>query len=1543
MSVLAKNNLLAQQRLDLSTLLSSESFTAYDFRSLVGFFTGSSQTYIIRGFEIVNKSQFEIQVKVADGLVFNPQDNNGSFYLGLKDDPVQSISLAQSQTFYVEAVFTNETINPVNQAFWNPLALNQDDAAGNQFSASANSQNVLVLSIPSPNTTGFTSGSIPLYKITTDSNQITAITDCRPLLFRLGTGGSIPDAGHKFPWATNRAEPVNQGTGVGQTSTSPFLSANGSGVLNDKGITTLKEWMDAVMTRIAEITGSSVWYSTSLANNYIDGLDLNTVYFDSAGGHSLNPTVDVSFKWNKTLTLSSQGQAPAEWQANYSDVRWRLGGTFTSSSLHTYSDSKFTSPVPANGGNLYLILKRDIPITVTDNAVNWKPAAVPSVYSGQTDVIITGAAGDFTGLAIGDYVRKVSEGYSSYYRVVSYTSGDLGVEITTSQSVADSSVTALKVSRTISGASSVERIRIFVSNYTSADLVADTSQINVDAGIFPYQDIDAYWMGRRVDNKFMLRGFGALELGEEIEAGGNSETENGGGSGGASDILINHAFNARFTSANVYALKTGTGSLLTLHRRKRDNDVETPGPTDNSSALLTYTIQNSIVSAMSVGDTLWVKLNDTIGGTLALGTVVNSSEDSNNLNTTSNVYQVLSAASTPLRNYNNKDVYQIARCTASGSLLFYDGSVLNDWGLYLNQHVETQGDIKADADVYLMTKTNNSVLFIDEQLRIQQDNANFFYDDGGSLFGVFNHRFSPNTIDITTPTEQTWLANLGANALNIGADSSTVRILGDLVVDGDTFAIMTPVIVSEDPNIVLGAGNANNGGGGSGISVADNTLSATTISSIITRTYVDVLYSSAHGYALSDSITINANVGVGGITAGQMNIVYLVTGSGNIISGSSGTAVLFNSTTLRVFTSGTATSSATVSLMAPVWMVRSFTAPSYFQMTDASGLASGMTSWAFRVKGVAQTVTITPVSGFNVVPTAKSTNFSNMRIPFVTNDNAGPSATDSTLDFNDALSFDAVSLTLSVKGIAAIQEGQFSPIVTSAANTKAVWIKNASGTIVDQYGLYIDDLSVGTNNYGIYSTVSLAANRWNIYVAGTGASYFNGPVGFGQTVQAQMTSRINVGAAGSTTAAEGILFGSDANLYRISAGMLHTDTAFDLGTYERFTNYAINTAPVTPPSGKVSVFARENLIWQVDSNGTIYPLTSPLGNVYDEPLAIVASGASGNNQINIASVTPPTTITIPTDSRSVPAAFQTRTYQVGAGELEVYLNGDLLEAGFDYTEVGVFGSFSSQITILAATSMSVGDRLRFRVDSNGGQLIVASGGGGGGSSTMQLTYANGSSITTSLGVPLTINGPSGDKLLSVNGDMYVSGVIDPKGITFIPQVSNPLPGGQSGIWTNPSGDMMWQNSVDSTTINLTTVASNVGSSLQLTVIMNNFSGSTIDIFTPVSVNGSGTLSPITVSNEFSALAAFGVTKENILNNASGQVVTLGALPNVTGFSFGDIVYVSKTGTLTSVKPSIGVSGFVSEDFVIRVGMVVANNNDGNQKDVIVNMQMVGQL
>ena len=124
----------------------------------------------------------------------------------------------------------------------------------------------------------------------------------------------------------------------------------------------------------------------------------------------------------------------------------------------------------------------------------------------------------------------------------------------------------------------------------------------------------------------------------------------------------------------------------------------------------------------------------------------------------------------------------------------------------------------------------------------------------------------------------------------------------------------------------------------------------------------------------------------------------------------------------------------------------------------------------------------------------------------------------------------------------------------------------------------------------------------------------------------------------------------------------------------------------------------------------------------------------------------------------------------------------------------------------------------------------------------------------------------------------------------------------------------------------------------------NSSGTTIFKGTPVCQKSTGVIDFINVSSESDVFGFIGVVSFNIANAASGPVVTSGRIENVSvSGSFGDPLYVSKTGGLTTTKPEVGVEGFLALDFVLRVGIITKNETNPVLKDIVLDVQLVGQL
>lgn len=124
----------------------------------------------------------------------------------------------------------------------------------------------------------------------------------------------------------------------------------------------------------------------------------------------------------------------------------------------------------------------------------------------------------------------------------------------------------------------------------------------------------------------------------------------------------------------------------------------------------------------------------------------------------------------------------------------------------------------------------------------------------------------------------------------------------------------------------------------------------------------------------------------------------------------------------------------------------------------------------------------------------------------------------------------------------------------------------------------------------------------------------------------------------------------------------------------------------------------------------------------------------------------------------------------------------------------------------------------------------------------------------------------------------------------------------------------------------------------------NANTSTLNKGTPVRVIPSGEIDKVDPSIESHIDSIVGVVKQDVPSGNQGDIVTSGTIEDVTtSASIGQLVYLSKTGGLTSTKPNIGVNGFLPGDWVIKIGVIAKNNTNPTQKDLVVDIQVIGQL
>src|SRR3989338_3931879 len=162
--------------------------------------------------------------------------------------------------------------------------------------------------------------------------------------------------------------------------------------------------------------------------------------------------------------------------------------------------------------------------------------------------------------------------------------------------------------------------------------------------------------------------------------------------------------------------------------------------------------------------------------------------------------------------------------------------------------------------------------------------------------------------------------------------------------------------------------------------------------------------------------------------------------------------------------------------------------------------------------------------------------------------------------------------------------------ITNAYNFYAATPTNTVGTITTGYGLYVADQSVGTNTtaYGVYidNQAGSSGNAIGLYIADA------------DDYSIQLAST-------DGNAASGITFGTDTNLYRSGANILHTDDSFDA-----------DGSLTVGSSGQFSVDANGN----ISTSGTTGLTFSSTGgvNLAGGTLSDTTDGVDINDDLEIA-------------------------------------------------------------------------------------------------------------------------------------------------------------------------------------------------------------------------------------------------------------------------------------------------------------------------------------
>lgn len=467
MAVLTRVKLHPNERLDGPDARNLELFVAEDFNAIMKYiFTESSK--IIKGFQIYqdsdtlndNPTSSPIYVKLSGSAIIHSDANNNPYlYVGAESLSAEKIDLITNSTNYLEMDLSTSTDSPDTRVFWDQTS---NAGQGSEFPQVVDTAINLDANF-TVNGTGWSGGSkIPVAEIVVDgSGVIVSLIDRRNLFFRLGTG-QPENKLNDYSWPDGRIEESPDR----KISSKAFTAA-------DKSINTFKDWMDAVMSVLKEVKGSSYWFSSGATP--VSNVSLSSLFFDSIGS-----SITGSGYWDHNQSIAGQ----LTWSSDIF-IKSVIGKLYYNIPADT------TSLNDGDVAYIELVRNQDI-IGPTFNFVNSSPT-------------VSSTAGAFSGFEIGDWIKAKSHSLGSWGRIQSFNTG------------VPSTATSV----------TLENIYKGPTTYESAVRSQGEYSLQVDAAEDLPSSGDIYWVARREDDgsvtpKIYIRGSSELQQGEKREINDNS-------------------------------------------------------------------------------------------------------------------------------------------------------------------------------------------------------------------------------------------------------------------------------------------------------------------------------------------------------------------------------------------------------------------------------------------------------------------------------------------------------------------------------------------------------------------------------------------------------------------------------------------------------------------------------------------------------------------------------------------------------------------------------------------------------------------------------------------------------------------------------------------------------------------------------------------------------------------------------------------------------------------------------------------------------------
>lgn len=314
MSVLRRYNALSQERVEVSDVLALESAVSNDFDELVkSLTTNTANSYVLRGFTIsmsaaIGGAASSLNMVVDPGALLHTQaSQSGTFYLVPAGTSPQQLNSATNTI--VDGAFSPNSINYVGVDY---ERFADSDTSAQSYFWDTSSTSETIKTVPKAIIMRFrikisssvpASNVLPIAKIVTDAgNNVVSITDARPLMFRLGTGGWNPNPFNTYTWTEGQNENPS-------TSSSNSLDPFSGG---DKAIGSQKEFNDAVATLIQGINGGTYWYSQNTSGSLSSiREDLGNTLITGKGMIEHSATSAGQINWDQDIFIKVIGSSLA--------------------------------------------------------------------------------------------------------------------------------------------------------------------------------------------------------------------------------------------------------------------------------------------------------------------------------------------------------------------------------------------------------------------------------------------------------------------------------------------------------------------------------------------------------------------------------------------------------------------------------------------------------------------------------------------------------------------------------------------------------------------------------------------------------------------------------------------------------------------------------------------------------------------------------------------------------------------------------------------------------------------------------------------------------------------------------------------------------------------------------------------------------------------------------------------------------------------------------------------------------------------------------